>query len=214
MTIEISWTKIKYQKQVPHLLLQYSLVGIAYWPVQHCRMIVSQMTKNSIWGDSILQKSAWALLLNSYSIFDVERAGDQPVLHYLKYRALWICVLYTQYTWYLLASDNLKIKDGRVKGDDWYRTDQCLTCDKAVLDSNLIIILYLKIMFNIGCTYSRAFKYAVMLPQWAVVLSRAALDMQDKIGKVGNTPFYFGWMGGGIFLNLLVSQICLGSSEV
>ena len=51
-------------------------------------------------------------------------------------------------------------------------------------------------MFNIGCTYSRAFKYAVMLPQWGRVdLSSAALDMQDKIGKVGNTPFYFGWVG-------------------
>ena len=90
-----------------------------------------------------------------------------------------------------------------------------MTCDKAVLDSNLIIILYLKIMFNIGCTYSRAFKYAVMPPQGGRVdLSSAALDMQDKIGKVGNTPFYFGWVGGGRFLNLLVSQICFGSSEV
>ena len=90
-----------------------------------------------------------------------------------------------------------------------------MTCDKAVLDSNLIIILYLKIMFNIGCTYSRAFKYAVIVPQWGRVdLSRSELDMQDMIGKVGNTPFYFGWVGGGRFLNLLVSQICLGSSEV
>ena len=44
-------------------------------------------------------------------------------------------------------------------------------------------------MFNIGCTYSRAFKYAVRLPQWGRVdPSSAALDMQDKIGKVGNTP--------------------------
>ena len=90
----------------------------------------------------------------------------------------------TQYTWYLLASDNLQVKDGRVKGDDGYRTDQCLTCNKAVLDSNLIIILYLKIMFNFGCTYSRAFEYAVILPQTGRVnLSSAALDMQDKIGK-------------------------------
>ena len=62
MTIEISWTKIKYQKQEPHLWLQYSLMGIAYWPVQHCRMIVSQMTKNSIWGDSILHKVSWKCL--------------------------------------------------------------------------------------------------------------------------------------------------------
>ena len=90
-----------------------------------------------------------------------------------------------------------------------------MTCDKAVLDSNLVIILYLKIMFNIGCTYSRAFKYAVILPQWGRVdLSSAAQDMQDKIGKVGNTPFYSGWVGEGRFLKLLVSQICLGNSEV
>ena len=45
MINQIDNEKMKYQKQVPHLLLQYSLVGIAYWPVQHCRMIVSQMTK-------------------------------------------------------------------------------------------------------------------------------------------------------------------------
>ena len=58
MTIEISWTKIKNQNQVPRLLLQYRLVGIADWPVQHDLIIVSQMTKNSIWGDSILHKGS------------------------------------------------------------------------------------------------------------------------------------------------------------
>ena len=45
MTIRISQTKIKHQNQVPHLLLQYRLVGIADWPVQHNMIIVSQMTK-------------------------------------------------------------------------------------------------------------------------------------------------------------------------
>ena len=54
MTIRIKI--IKHQDQVPHLLLQYRLVGIADWPVQHDVMIVSQMTKNSILGDSILHK--------------------------------------------------------------------------------------------------------------------------------------------------------------
>ena len=48
MTIGISQTKIKHKNQVPHLLLQYRLVGIADWPVQHNMMIVNQMTKNSI----------------------------------------------------------------------------------------------------------------------------------------------------------------------
>lgn len=71
-----------------------------------------------------------------------------------------------------------------------------MTCDKAVLDINLIIILYLIIMFNIGCTYSRAFEYAVILPQRGRVdLSSAAPDMKDKIGKEGNTPFYWGGWG-------------------
>ena len=111
----------------------------------------------------MLLENDWTKLLNSYFLFDVVRAGDQPVLYYLKYRALLICRMYTHYTWYLLASDNLQIKDGRVKGNDWYRTDMCSICDKAVLDINLIIILYLIIMFNIGCTYSRTFVYALTL---------------------------------------------------
>ena len=53
MAFKISETKIKHQNQVPHLLLQYRLVDIADWPVQYNMIIVSQMTKNSIWGDSI-----------------------------------------------------------------------------------------------------------------------------------------------------------------
>ena len=48
MTIGISQRKIKHQNQVPHLVLQYRLVGIADWPVQHYMMNVNQMTKNSI----------------------------------------------------------------------------------------------------------------------------------------------------------------------
>ena len=51
-------------------------------------------------------------------------------------------------------------------------------------------------MFNIGCTYSRAFEYAVILPQRGRVdLSSTAPDMKDKIGKEGNTPFYWGGWG-------------------
>ena len=50
MTIGISQTKIKHQNQVPHLLLQYMLVGIADWPVQHNIMIASQITKYSFRG--------------------------------------------------------------------------------------------------------------------------------------------------------------------
>ena len=43
-----------------------------------------------------------------------------------------------------------------------------------------------------------AFEYAVILPQRGRVdLSSAAPDMKDKIEKVGNTPFYLGWVGGG-----------------
>ena len=77
-----------------------------------------------------------------------------------------------------------------------------MACDKAVLNSNIIIILYMNIMFIIGCAYSRTFEYAVILPQRVRVGLRihiksleknsAAPDMQDKIGKVGNTPFYLG----------------------
>ena len=48
MSIGISQTKIKHKNTVPHLLLQYRLVGMADWPVQPNMMIVNQMTKNSI----------------------------------------------------------------------------------------------------------------------------------------------------------------------
>ena len=48
MAFKISRTIIKHQNQVPHILLQYRLVVIADWPVQHSMIIVSQMTKNSI----------------------------------------------------------------------------------------------------------------------------------------------------------------------
>ena len=54
MTIGISQTKIKHQNQVPHLLLQYRLVGIADWPVQHNMMIVNQMTKTVFEGTAFL----------------------------------------------------------------------------------------------------------------------------------------------------------------
>ena len=162
------------------------------------------------------------MTLNWYFVCDVERAGDQPVLYYLKYRALWICVVYTQYTLYLLLSDNLQIKDGRVKGNDWYRTGRCLTCDKAVLNSNLIIILFMNIIFNICCTYSRAFVYAVILPQRV----RVGLGVHIKAWKKQCSTRYArqDWegrkhtllcrVGGGRFLNLSVSQICLGCPEV
>ena len=50
--------------------------------------------------------------------------------------------------------------------------------------------------FPIGCAYSRAFEYAVILPQRGRVdLSNAASDIKNKIGKEGNTPFYWGWWG-------------------
>ena len=54
----------------------------------------------------------------------------------------------------------------------------------------------MNIMFNIGCTFSRAFEYAVILLQRGRAdLNNAAPDIKDKLGKEGNTPFYWGGWG-------------------
>ena len=105
MTIEISWTKIKNQNQVPHLLLQYRLVGIADWPVQHDLMIVSQMTKNSIWGDSILHKVSWKWLSNTVEfIFYIWcRTGWWPACTVLL-KISGTLNMYTVYTLYLVPT--------------------------------------------------------------------------------------------------------------
>ena len=101
MTIEISWTKIKHQNQVLHLLLQCRLVGIADRLVLHNMIFCKSNDKNGIWWDSILHKVSWKLLSSTIEfIFYVWcRTGWWPACTVLLKISgtLNICTVYTIY---------------------------------------------------------------------------------------------------------------------